>query len=67
MLAVKQSACSHLSCHFCSMAGASYWVIQVFLRSFSGSLAIVSHAMQIRLDARFMINITMSDGQYNCE
>jgi hypothetical protein len=41
------------------MAGASYWVIQIFLRSFSGSSAIASHVMQARLDARFMINITM--------
>jgi hypothetical protein len=59
MLAVKQSACSHFSCHFCSMTGASYWVIQIFLQSFFGSSAIASHVMQTGSDARFMINITM--------
>jgi hypothetical protein len=41
------------------MTGASYWVIQIFLQSFFGSLAIASHVMQTGSDAGFMINITM--------
>jgi hypothetical protein len=41
------------------MVGASYWVIQIFLRSFSGYSANAPHVMQTGSYPGFVINIRM--------